>query len=284
MTYYDKLFRLCSHMYKQTPQDFENWKLVDSFSADDGLFVSIFKTDADEYVFSVRGSELFTGEDLESDIQMAERVVPNRYKTALKYYNDIKNSYSPLIFTGYSLGGSIAQMLGNEFGNETICFEPFGVGGMVSTKHTNNIVNFGNWYDIIFIADFAHQLGDIYIMNVEPTKNGKAGFKRHRLEYCGKPSNSSQYKGERSNDSVYQDLLDVSDRMVRVNQKIQNKCVAVGHKTMNTLHTGKSYVKRSSKNLVRNTQKVLNTMSSKLTDKAKQVLLQGGISITTPQD
>ena len=60
MTYYDKLFRLCSHMYKQTPQDFENWKLVDSFSADDGLFVSIFKTDADEYVLFVNFLQRFS--------------------------------------------------------------------------------------------------------------------------------------------------------------------------------------------------------------------------------
>lgn len=202
MQFYDKLSKLSGYLYEKPGRDYLDWKLLDKYEDNSGVFIELFKTN-NEFIFAIRGTEITDFKDLEADKQLANRQIPNQYKAAEKYYNNIKNKYTNIIFTGYSLGGSIAQMLGNEYAKETICFAPFGTADIVKPKHSGFIMNFGNIYDVVFTSNFDKQIGDIYIMNVEQTITNKPGMLKHHFKNYGKPSDSQLYSGKRNKDSLY---------------------------------------------------------------------------------
>ena len=69
-----------------------------------------------------------------------------------------------VLVVGYSLGGSLAQIVCNETGAEGITFEAYGVGNIVEPKYTTQITNFGNENDPIFKRNIQNQLGTNYII------------------------------------------------------------------------------------------------------------------------
>lgn len=82
-----------------------------------------------------------------------------------KAYDDLVAKYGDNIKTaGYSLGGTLSALLGNEKGIETVTFEAYGVGGYVLAKHTENIINLGNEKDPIFTKELDCHLGKVYVI------------------------------------------------------------------------------------------------------------------------
>lgn len=188
-SFYDTLVELNIHIYKQA-KDFNNWKVLDTFADNSGVYIALYDIGNNETLFAIRGTQLVGKEDLLSDIAMAfTQELPSQFHRAETFYKQIKDKYPNIIFTGHSLGGSIAQMLGTKYGNETITFEAFGVGKLLN-NHTDNIINFGNNYDLVFMINFEHQVGHVFILPVKFIYQN--WLYAHKLEYCGKPSKAKE--------------------------------------------------------------------------------------------
>ena len=122
-------------------------------------------------VISFRGTDDY--KDLfENDfLQMGRNKLPNQYVDAINYYNEIQKTFpsSKIVFTGHSLGGSLAQLMGNLTGNETVTFNAYGVGnllnGNINYENSKNIRNYGNIKDLVFMMNFDNQLGHTQVIN-----------------------------------------------------------------------------------------------------------------------
>lgn len=185
-SFYDDLLVLCKNIYSKPKQDYKEWKYQEQAFSKDGLFVAIYSNEKDT-VFVIRGTEDKT--DLKTDLFMKLHLDNSQFQSAFTYYLKIKAKYKNIIFTGHSLGGSIAQYLGTITGNETITYEAYGVADNYKPKHTNNIINFGNLYDPIFIVNFKNHIGRNYIM---PINASEKSMYWHLLENCGKPSQAKE--------------------------------------------------------------------------------------------
>lgn len=200
--FYDKVSGLSQFLYTNFGQNYEDWIVQDTYNTKSGVNICLFDIGNDETLFAIRGTQVeFTQElkrDLTADIVMYLAKVPNQYKHAEIYFEQIKHKYKNIIFTGYSLGGSIAQMLGGKFGNETICFEPIGTRGLQTPQYENNIINFGNTMDMFFNSKLKNQVGLLYIMPIGPNKEfypkGIPFINTHFPQNYGKPSQAKPYK------------------------------------------------------------------------------------------
>ena len=191
-SFLDSLNELNNALY-QGIKDFKGFKVLTSYSNNSGILIGLYQYGSDT-LFAIKGTDVLTGKVsdrladlLLSDIPMLFKKAPQQYESAKNFYESIKDQYQNIIFTGYSLGGTIAQMLGNEFGNETYTFEAFPAGELVSPKHTENIYNFGNVYDGIFMYNPANHLGKVLIIPIQPEGKELRHIKHHIYPY-GKPS------------------------------------------------------------------------------------------------
>lgn len=267
LSYYDTLSELNDALYT-VPKEFKGWKLVEQCD-DPKMIIAIYSNGTDT-IFAIQGTKWYEPTDVKSDLQMkVMKSIPNQYRHAEKYYNEIKGKYPNLIFTGYSLGGSIAQMLGAKYGNETICFEPYGTADLQSPNHTDNLINFGNDYDIVFMDNFENQVGEIFILPVK-SKTKMCDLGTHAPGFHGLPSNGNkltQDKLDYKNSRVY--LTNIVDSKVQqvkttVNQKVNN--------TTNTIKTtakqAKDYIKTgiipTAQDHINRLAKDLNTAKTKL--------------------
>lgn len=202
-SFYDKLSALNNYLYKNFGKDYQGWKVLDTHSTNSGVNICVFNI-SNETLFAIRGTEVFTRNvqeikrDFTADGAMVAAKIPRQYKHAEEYYESIKDKYPNIIFTGYSLGGSIAQMLGGKYGNETITFEPYGTRGLQNPIYDKNIINFGNTLDIIFLTKLKDQVGLIYVMPITKQHviypKDTPGFRWHIFPNYGKPSEAEPYK------------------------------------------------------------------------------------------
>lgn len=98
--------------------------------------------------------------------------MPEQFRDARKLYDSLVSlsdlEEAEFIFTGHSLGGSVAAYLGCRTGCRTVTFNPFGIGKMVANpQYTANITNYANPQDAIFMEEFGHQIGkNRYVFNI----------------------------------------------------------------------------------------------------------------------
>lgn len=121
-------------------------------------------------VISIRGTDLTSSQDLSNDFGMwKNHKIPSQYVDAINYYNEIQKMFprSKIVFTGHSLGGSLAQLMGNLTGNETVTFNAYGVGnllnGNINYENSKNIRNYGNINDFTFCRNLRNQVGETYV-------------------------------------------------------------------------------------------------------------------------
>lgn len=103
-----------------------------------------------------------------ADIQPAQKV------DAEKFYQETKDAFpnQTVMLTGHSLGGSLAQIVGSETGEQTVTFNAYGTGGIIQDPtYTDNITNYGNPNDPIFLSNVDNQIGKTYLTNVLDTQN-----------------------------------------------------------------------------------------------------------------
>ena len=192
-----KMKELCNGVYpkkrKSLPKD---WIPFDRYEDKNGFYGEAFYN-KNTIAIVFRGSN--DTKDWISNIEMGAKQLPWQYWTAQSFYNKINAEFpnSEIVFTGHSLGGSLAQILGNETGNETVTFNAYGTGNIININPNNleNIRNYGHGRDVVFKSNFLNHIGNIYILNNEVGKIPN-DLKYHFLQNLGNLKDRKVYTNE----------------------------------------------------------------------------------------
>ena len=188
----------------------KDWIKIDEHDSNNGFHGEAFYKNG-QVVIAIRGTEITDTGDIKNDIQMASKNLPSQYVDAKEFYNKIKSDFpnQKIGCTGHSLGGSLAQLLGNETGSETVTFNAYGVGNLIPKEDikNSNIRNYGNVNDTTFCMNLDNQLGQSYMIGygkndsgyISKSQNGDyiGGLrirKYHKIEDMGNLENSVEYK------------------------------------------------------------------------------------------
>ena len=192
--------------------DSNGWTYQETKSNHHSGFYSEIYTKGDKAILVIRGTEIRSGakegtKDTLNDIQIGLGYLPWQMKDAENAYIQTVRKYGKenVILTGHSLGGSEAQILGAKYGVETVTFGAYGVKNFrgVEVNYTDNITNYGNAQDEIFVKNIDNQIGKTMILNTN-VKNGDDfdkgynyhGFNPHYIQNLGDLSTAVEYKRE----------------------------------------------------------------------------------------
>ena len=186
--------------------DTNGWEFKKTIANKDNGFYSEVYTKNNKAILVIRGTEITTRDDF-SAINMGLGYLPWQMKDAENAYIQTVRKYGKenVILTGHSLGGSEAQILGAKYGVETVTFNAYGVKNFngVEINHTDNITNYGNAQDGVFVKNIDNQIGKTMILNTN-AKNGDSfdkgynyhGINPHFMENLGDLSTAIEYKRE----------------------------------------------------------------------------------------
>ncbi len=191
---------------KYKPKD---WIKFDEHNANNGFHGEAFYKN-DVIVISFRGTELTDKDDILNNGRMGLNRLPSQYVDAHNFYLQVKSNFpnKKIVFTGHSLGGALAQLMGAETGNETVTFNAYGAGNLMQKNNIKetNIRNYGNVDDTVFNLNLRNQLGKTYIIGYakgseyitkSPTGDylgGRYLNRKHKIEDMGNLENAVEYK------------------------------------------------------------------------------------------
>jgi len=210
------LHNACKKLCWQTYQEGKNknadgWQYVNSYSHRRSGYYSEVYRKGEDVILVIKGTDLNSinefRKDGYSDIQMGLRMLPDQMPEAEKSYIRLVQAYGKdhVIVSGHSLGGSEAQIIGAKYGAETITFGAYGTKNIhgVEINNTENITNYGNAQDGIFVDNIDNQIGKTMILNTTKTKNESFtkgysyhGLAPHYIQNYGDLSQGVEYKKE----------------------------------------------------------------------------------------
>ena len=124
--------QLADAVYDFDIVNFEQWELIEHISKSSGMQAGLYKNkETAELVLAFRGTEkcdfpcsLETLRDMAADVTLTLGLVPDQFKHAFNFAQDVANRYSnhKITVAGHSLGGGLAQAIGSVFGLETYAF------------------------------------------------------------------------------------------------------------------------------------------------------------------
>ncbi len=201
---------ICAAEYRNSktkaPADWERIKTKSNILT--GFRAGVYKKD-NNIIIVYRGTDSVM-DIIDSDTDMIEKRVPSQIHDARRFYKEIRRTHPDckIIFTGHSLGGSNAQVMGSETGCETITFSAYGTGNLNGTQafYSDNITNYGDAKDAVYISNIDNQVGKTIVLNSgindaeyivksdEPLD--KLRVSPHMLENYGDLSQGLEYKKE----------------------------------------------------------------------------------------
>ena len=218
---------------KSIPKD---WIKVSEYDKKSGFHGEAFYKNG-KVVIAMRGTEIPKTNDLTDDLAMFMKKLPNQYTDAQKFYEKVKKDFpnQEIVFTGHSLGGSLAQLMSNKTGHETVTFNAYGVADLLQGNINDNlnIRNYGNSNDKVFTENINNQLGNIYMISrhqdadyVTSSYTGKDNKKYwgkyHFLETMGNLEDAVEYKPNRLEGQVNMniDFKDIDTNRIFTNEEI----------------------------------------------------------------
>lgn len=146
---------------------------------------------AKEIIIAYEGTNILSGKDIANDIQMYnKKEKPLQFKDAEIMYKNVMQKYPKysITFTGHSLGGSIAQLMGAKYKHQTVTFNAYGIGQLngLEINSTKNIINYAHRDDGVFNEKRCWHIGKViytYAGDNVFLRNNKLG--NHKIENIG---------------------------------------------------------------------------------------------------
>ncbi len=213
----------------------KGWIKVSEYDKKSGFHGEAFYKDG-KVVIAMRGTN--DKDDLANDVDMAKKKLPNQYADAQKFYEKVKKDFTnqEIVFTGHSLGGSLAQLMSNKTGHETVTFNAYGVRDILQGNvrdNLENIRNYGNINDTVFNNNIDNQLGGTYVIkknyDEDSVTKGTEGYIggldpyfHHKAEWMGDLEDAVEYKPNRLEGQVNMniDFKDIDTNRIFTNEEI----------------------------------------------------------------
>ena len=179
-------------------------------------------------VIAMRGTDEIWKDFVKEDVlKMGLKKLPSQYVDAQKSYKKIERAFrnvpdKKIIFTGHSLGGSLAQLMANKTGCDAVTFNAYGTAELLKGnigENSNNIRNYGNINDKVFVSNIDNQLGKTYVINdntdnttyitsshAGENNSGEYYTKYHFINTMGNLENAVEYKSNRVSGGISYDI------------------------------------------------------------------------------
>ena len=221
---------------KSIPKD---WIKVSEFDKKSGFHGEAFYKNG-KVVIAMRGTDEVVNDLIKEDIgHLAMKKIPNQYADAQKFYEKVKKDFpnQEIVFTGHSLGGSLAQLMSNKTGHETVTFNAYGVRDILQGNvrdDLDNIRNYGHVDDSIYNINLKNQLGKTYVIGYGKdseyiTKSpegdylgGTKSLEHHFIEAMGDLEDAVEYKPNRLEGQVNMDIdfKDIDTNRIFTNEEV----------------------------------------------------------------
>ena len=221
---------------KSIPKD---WIKVSEYDKKSGFHGEAFYKDG-KVVIAMRGTDDFVNDFVKEDIgHLAMKKLPNQYVDAQKFYEKVRKDFpnQEIIFTGHSLGGSLAQLMSNKTGHETVTFNAYGVRDILQGNvrdNLDNIRNYGNVDDSTYNLNLRNQLGKTYVIGYGKgseyiTKSPEGDYlggtkpsQKHCIETMGNLEDAIEFKPNYLEGQINMDIdfKDIDNNRVFTNEEI----------------------------------------------------------------
>lgn len=213
----------------------KDWIKVSEYDKKSGFHGEAFYKDG-KVVIAMRGTN--DKDDLANDVDMAKKKLPNQYADAQKFYEKVRKDFpdQEIVFTGHSLGGSLAQLMSNKTGYGAVTFNAYGVRDILQGNvrdNLDNIRNYGNINDTVFNNNIDNQLGGTYVIKknydedfitkgTEGYFGGLDPYFHHKAEWMGDLDDAVEYKPNRLEGQVNMDIdfKDIDTNRIFTNEEI----------------------------------------------------------------
>ena len=199
-----KMYEITLHMlhdnsYPKIPENVQFLMVSDEEdNVETGFYAEAFLYNG-KVIISIQETNPKSGKDLNTDKQLVIKEVSQQYYPAKKFYEQVlvlckARNINPenIVFTGYSLGGSLTQIMCSITGLEGVAFAPYGTQLIIENDliinvdnipNKKEIRNYGHVDDPIYMINIDNQVGTTYVLDLGQNIFNNGLKFMHRIQY-----------------------------------------------------------------------------------------------------